>query len=149
MIISNFYVYIILFCGMQLVCLLSQQQLKRSTQILDVLQGKHIGKNRIRIELFYTFIIQTYTHLAQYYKQYLHTIAYRNEQYGHLYFKYIYESYIYFINITTNRNRLYTKDILNNIDIKLRKSIIITNLIFEETNLNKHSKDINLNNKII
>lgn len=60
-----------------------------------------------------------------------------------------YESYIYFINITTNRNRLYTKDILNNIDIKLRKSIIITNLIFEETNLNKHSKDINLNNKII
>ena len=60
-----------------------------------------------------------------------------------------YESYIYFINITTNRNRLYTKDILYNIDIKLRKSIIITNLIFEETNLNKHSKDINLNNKII
>ena len=60
-----------------------------------------------------------------------------------------YESYIYFINITTNRNRLHTKDILNNIDIKLRKSIIITNLIFEETNLNKHSKDINLNNKII
>ena len=33
--------------------------------------------------------------------------------------------------------------------IKLRKSTIITNLIFEETNLNKHSKDINLNNKII
>ena len=60
-----------------------------------------------------------------------------------------YESYIYFINITTNRNRLHTKDILNNIDIKLRKSIIITNLIFEETNLNKHSKDINLNNNII
>ena len=58
-------------------------------------------------------------------------------------------SYIYILNITTNRNRLYTKDILYNIDIKLRKYIIITNLIFEETNLNKHSKDINLNNKII
>ena len=58
-------------------------------------------------------------------------------------------NHIYVLNITTNSNRLYTKDILNNIDIKLRKSIIITNLIFEETNLNKHSKDINLNNKII
>ncbi len=58
-------------------------------------------------------------------------------------------NHIYVLNITTNSNRLYTKDILYNIDIKLRKSIIITNLIFEETNLNKHSKDINLNNNII
>ena len=109
---------------------------------------KHIGKNRIRIELFYTFITNLHTFaIGLYNSTYipLHTVTNNMD----IYTLNTYESYIYFINITTNRNRLYTKDILNNIDIKLRKSIIITNLIFEETNLNKHSKDINLNNKII
>ena len=104
---------------------------------------KHIGKNRIRIELFYTFITNLHTFaIGLYNSTYipLHTVTNTLNTY---------ESYIYILNITTNRNRLYTKDILYNIDIKLRKSIIITNLIFEETNLNKHSKDINLNNNII
>jgi len=106
---------------------------------------KHIGKNRIRIELFYTFITNLHTFaIGLYNSTYipLHTVTNNNTLNT-------YESYIYILNITTNRNRLYTKDILYNIDIKLRKSIIITNLIFEETNLNKHSKDINLNNNII